>query len=73
MAPRPDEHHRAIAVDLSLHDALSEALNADPGFASNLVRMNEAQQDAHRRWAAAAKAQLDAIDQALTRLEAAAP
>lgn len=75
-APAPDL--AALRRDMSRlpvdeTDALSEALNADPGFASNLVRMNEAQQDAHRRWAAAAKAQLDAIDQALTRLEAAAP
>lgn len=54
-------------------DALSEALNADPGYASDLIRMNEAQRKARQRWAAAAKAQLDAIDLALTGLEGAVP
>lgn len=54
-------------------DALSGALNADPGYASDLIRMNEAQQDARGRWAAAAKAQLDAVDLTLAGLEAAGP
>ncbi|MDB6180868.1 ABC transporter substrate-binding protein [Paracoccus fistulariae] len=60
-------------VPIAETEALPSALNANPGYASDLIRMNEAQQEARQRWAAAAKAQLDAVDLALTRLEAPKP
>ncbi len=66
--------HRALArLPVAESEARAGALNIEPGHASDLIRMTAAQRDAHARWSAAARAQLDEIEQALTRLERETP
>lgn len=66
-------HRTLLRLPVTETEAQSEALNVEPGHASDLIRMTEVQRDAHARWSAAAKAQLDKIEQALTRLETSTP
>ncbi len=53
--------------------AHSASLNASPGYASDLIRMTEAQRSAHDRWRKAAIAQLDTVARTLSALEAPEP